>query len=95
LTKIILGKNITKKKTQKKLEKNHVGKNTMSIHRNLRGKLQCFSHILELYFLTSSILKNKIEKVNFRENHQKTKQQKTMRRNTVSNQQCFKKKLQN
>jgi hypothetical protein len=46
LTKIILGKNITKKKTQKKPEKNHVEKNTMSIHRNLRGKLQCFSHIL-------------------------------------------------
>ena len=41
LTKIILCKNITK--TEKK---NHVGKNTMAIHSNLRGKLQCFSHIL-------------------------------------------------
>ena len=44
---MILEKNITKKKkTQKKLEKNNVGKNTMAIHGNLQGNLQCFSHIL-------------------------------------------------
>jgi len=33
LTKIILGKNITK------TEKNHVGKNTIAINNNFRGKL--------------------------------------------------------
>jgi len=44
-TKIILKKNITKKNI-KETGKNHVGKNIMAIHSNLRGKLQCFSHIL-------------------------------------------------
>jgi len=29
-----------------KTEKNHTGKNTVAIHSNLRGKLQCFPHIL-------------------------------------------------
>jgi hypothetical protein len=42
----MLKKILQKKKTQKKLEKNHMGKNTMAIHSNLRVKLQCFSHIL-------------------------------------------------
>jgi hypothetical protein len=36
LTNIILEKN----------KKNYVGKNTVAIHSNLRGKLQCFPHIL-------------------------------------------------
>jgi len=39
LTKIILEQNIKNKK-------NYVGKNTVAIHSNLRGKLQCFPHIL-------------------------------------------------
>ena len=38
-TKIILEKNITKKENTKEIEKNYVGKNTMTIHSNLRGKL--------------------------------------------------------
>ena len=37
LTKIILEKN---------KKKNYVEKNTVAIHSNLRGKLQCFPHIL-------------------------------------------------
>jgi len=40
LTNIILGENITK------TEKNHVGKNTVAINSNFRGKLHCFPHIL-------------------------------------------------
>jgi len=35
---MILEKNITKK--------DHVGKNTVAINSNFRGKLQCFPHIL-------------------------------------------------
>ena len=38
LTKTILGK--------KKNKKNYVRKNIVAIHSNLRGKLQCFPHIL-------------------------------------------------
>jgi hypothetical protein len=39
LTKTILEKN-------KKNKKNYVRKNIVAIHSNLRGKLQCFPHIL-------------------------------------------------
>ena len=37
LTKIIL---------EKKQKKNYMGKNIVAIHSNLRGKLECFPHIL-------------------------------------------------
>jgi len=47
-------------------------------------------------FPTSSILKNKIKKDNFGENHKKTKTKKNHAEKHCSNQQCFKEtKLQN
>jgi hypothetical protein len=46
--------------------------------------------------ITSSILKNKIEKDNFGENHKKKQTKKNHVEKNCSNQQCFKeKKLQN
>jgi hypothetical protein len=37
---------LTKKILEKKQKINYVGKNTVAIYSNLRGKLQCFPHIL-------------------------------------------------
>ena len=51
-------------------------KNTMAIHSNLRESYSVFLTYYNYNFLTSSILKNKIEKDNFRKKHKKTKTKK-------------------
>jgi len=51
---------ILEKKHNKNRKKNHVGKNTVTINNNFRGKLQCLlsSHIVTVIFNQLNIKKN-------------------------------------